>query len=85
MSWQGEAEPSGTVRQTTNQDHEATVAVLEVDVVYPLPGDSAMEGEPTSGYLMGSPPINRPLERYLESDGGGISWKSPRAETTCVN
>ena len=44
MSQQGEAEPSfrgtsGTLRQTTNQDCEATVVVPEVDVVYPLHGD----------------------------------------------
>ena len=47
--------------------------VLEVDVVYPLHGDSAIEGESTSGYTAGKPPINRPLERHPEFDGGGIS------------
>ena len=46
VSRQGEAKPSfgetsGTLRQTTNQDCEATVVVPEVDVVYPLHGDSA--------------------------------------------
>ena len=47
VSRQGEAEPSfgetsGTLRQTTNQDREATIVVVpEVDVVYPLHGDSA--------------------------------------------
>ena len=49
------------------------VVVLEVDVVYPLHGDSAMEGESTSGYPMGEPPINRSSKRHPESDGGGIS------------
>ena len=44
-----------------------------VDVVYPLHGDSAIEGESTSGYPAGEPPINRPLERHPECDGGGIS------------
>ena len=47
--------------------------VPEVAVVYPLHGDSAVEGESTSGYPAGEPPINRPLERHPESDGGGIS------------
>ena len=61
------------LRQTTNQDREATVVVPEVDVVYPLHGDSAREGESTSGYPAGEPPINRPSERHPESDGGGIS------------
>ena len=78
MSQQGEAEPSfrgtsGTLRQTTNQDREVTVVVPKVNVVYPLHGDSANEGELTSGYPMGEPPINRPLERRPESDSGGIS------------
>ena len=44
-----------------------------MDVVYPLYGDATNEGELTSGYLMGEPPINRPLERHPKSDGGGIS------------
>ena len=78
VSHQGEAEPSfggttGTLWQTAIQDHEATAVVPEVDVVYPLHGGSAIEGESTSGYLAGEPPINRPLERHPESDGGGIS------------
>ena len=78
VSWQGEAEysfggTSGTLQQTTNQDHEAIVVVPQVDVVYPLHGDSANEGESTSGYLVGEPPINKSLERHPESDGGGIS------------
>ena len=47
--------------------------VPEVDVVYPLHGDSAMEGELTSRYPTGEPPIDRPSERHPESDGGGIS------------
>ena len=47
--------------------------VQEVDVVYPLHGDSAVEGESTSGYPAGEQPINRPSERHPESDGGGIS------------
>ena len=47
--------------------------VPEVDVVYPLHGDSPIEGESTSGYPAVEPPINRPSERHLESDGGGIS------------
>ena len=42
-------------------------------MVYPLHGDSAMDGESTSGYPTGEPPINRPSERHPESDGGGIS------------
>ena len=42
-------------------------------MVYPLHGDSANEGESTSGYPVGEPPINRPSERHPESDGGGIS------------
>ena len=59
VSRQGEAKPSfggtsGTLRQTTNQDCEATIMVPEVDVVYPLHGDSAIEGESTSGYWWGS-------------------------------
>ena len=45
----------------------------EVDVVYPLHGDSAMEGESTSGYSAGKSPINRPSERHPEFDDGGIS------------
>ena len=45
----------------------------EVNVVYPLHEDSAREGESTSGYPVGEPPINRPLEKHPESDGGGIS------------
>ena len=57
----------------TNQDYEVTVVVPEMDVVYPLYGDATNEGELTSGYLMGEPPINRPLERHPESDGGGTS------------
>ena len=47
--------------------------VPEVDVVYPLHGDSAIGGESTSGYPVGETPINRPSERHPESDGGGIS------------
>ena len=73
MSWQGEAEPSGALWQTTNQDCEATVVVPEVDVVYPLHGDSTVKGESASGYPAGEPPINRPLERHPKYDGGGIS------------
>ena len=52
------------------------VVVPEVDVVYPLHGDSAKESESTSGYPTGEPPINRPLERHPESDSGGISLVS---------
>ena len=44
-----------------------------VDVVYPLHGDSAKVGDLIPGYLMGEIPINRPLERHPQSDGGGIS------------
>ena len=78
VSRQGEAEPSfggtsGTLRQTTNQDCEVTVVVPEVDVVYPLYGDSVKQGESTSGYPAGELPINRPSERHPKSDGGGIS------------
>ena len=46
------------------------VVELEVDVAYPLHGDSAKQGESTSGYPVGEPPINRPSERHPESDGG---------------
>ena len=58
VSQQGEAEPSfgetsGTLWQTTNQNYEAMVVVPEVDVVYPLHGDSAKHGESTSGYPVG--------------------------------
>ena len=42
-------------------------------MVYPLHGDSVVEGESTLGYLVGETPIIRPLERHPESDGGGIS------------
>ena len=61
VSRQGEAEPSfgetsGTLRQTTNQNYEVTVVVPEVDVVYPLHGESANEGELTSGYPAGARP-----------------------------
>ena len=42
-------------------------------MVYPLHGDSAMEGELTSRYPTGEPPIDRPSERHPESDGGGIN------------
>ena len=59
VSQWGEAEPSGTLWQTTNHDHEAIVVVLEVDVVYPLHGDSAIEGESTSGYLVGEQSIKK--------------------------
>ena len=38
--------------------------VPEVDMVYPLHGDSANESELTSGYPAGEPPINKPLEGY---------------------
>ena len=77
-SRRGEAEPSfgeasGTLRQTTNKDREATVVVPEVDVVYPLHGDSAKQGESTSGCPAAEPPINRPSERHPESDIGGIN------------
>ena len=41
-------------------------------MVYPLHGDSAVEGESTSGYPAREPPINKPSERHPESDGGGI-------------
>ena len=47
--------------------------MLGVDVVYPLHGDSVNEGESTSVYPAGEPPINKPLERHVELDGGGIS------------
>ena len=52
VSWQGEAEPSfggtsGTLQQTTNQDRGAIVVVLKVNMVYPLRGDSARDGEST--------------------------------------
>ena len=47
--------------------------VLGVHVVYQLHGDSAVEGESTSGYLAREPPMNRPSERHPESDGGEIS------------
>ena len=78
VSRQGEAEPSiggtsGTLWQTTNQDRETTIVVPEVEVVYPLHGDSAKQGESTSGYSVGEPPINRPSKRHPESDGGRIS------------
>ena len=43
-SQQEEAEPSGNLWQTTNQDQEATIVVPGVDVVYPLHGDSAIKG-----------------------------------------
>ena len=66
-------ETGGTLQQTTNKDSKATVVVPEVDVVYPLHGDSAERGESTSGYPVGEPPINRPSERHPESDVGGIS------------
>ena len=64
-SLQGEGEPShgetsGTLRQTTNQNSEVIVVVQEVDLVYPLHGDSAVEGESTLGYPAGETPINRP-------------------------
>ena len=49
------------------------VVVPEVDMDYPLHRGSAVEGESTSGYLAGKPPINRALERPPESDGGGIN------------
>ena len=42
-------------------------------MVYPLHEESAVEGESTSGYPTGEPPINRPLKRHPESDGGGSS------------
>ena len=44
-----------------------------VDMVYPLHGDTANEGESTLGHLTGEPPINRPLERHPEFDGRGKS------------
>ena len=50
-----------------------TIVVLGVDAVYPLHGDSAIEGESILGYPAGETPINRPSERHPESDGGGIS------------
>ena len=54
VSRQGEAEPSfggtsGTLWQTTNQDREVTVVVPEVDVVYPLHGDSAKRASQHQG------------------------------------
>ena len=50
MYWEGEAKPSfrgtsGTLWQTTNQDHEATIVVPGVDVVYLLHGGSAIKSE----------------------------------------
>ena len=50
VSWQGEAEPSfggtsGTLWQTTNEDREVTIVVLQVDVIYLLHGDSEKVGE----------------------------------------
>ena len=59
VSRRGEAEPSfggtsGTLWQTTNQDRDAMVVVPEVDVLYPLHGDSAKQGESTSGIRRGS-------------------------------
>ena len=47
--------------------------VPEVDVVYPLDGDSAIGGGSTSGYPVEETPTNRPSEWHLEFDGGGIS------------
>ena len=49
------------------------VVVPGVEVVYPLHGDIANEGELASGYLVGEPPTNRPSERHPEFDGGRIS------------
>ena len=78
MSQQGEAESrygetSGTLWQTTNHDLEAIVVVREVDVVYPLHGDSTVGSKSTSGYGARETPISRPSERHPEFDGGGIS------------
>ena len=42
-------------------------------MVYPLHGDSAGEGDSTSGYPAGETPIIRSSERHPESDGGGIN------------
>ena len=42
-------------------------------MVYPLHGDSAVEGESRLRYLAVEPPINRPAEMHPKSDGGGIS------------
>ena len=60
-----------------------------VDVVYPLHGGSAIEGESKSGYPTGETPINRPSERHPESDCGGhsgsTSWEGPREESTGID